>query len=144
MSARLAVVLNLIEAWKAGDLEAVLSHLHEDVVWHFAAGAAPPARGKVKARRFMAGFRPQLDQIRWRILDHAERGNRLFVEGVEDYTQTDGKVVVAPYAGVFDFEGDLIIGWRDYVDVGTMDAQREGRPTPAWVMDLAAQTQAPA
>jgi hypothetical protein len=29
---------------------------------------------------------------------------------------------------VLDFRGDLVVGWRDYVDVGVMAAQRAGEP----------------
>ncbi len=137
MSARLAVLKSVMAAWKAGDIDGVLAHLHDDVVWHFAAGVAPPAKGKAKARKFMENFRPQMTQIRWRLFDYAEAGHRLFVEGVEDYDATDGAVVLAPYAGVFRFEGDLIIGWRDYVDVGVMEAQKGGAPASAWVRELA-------
>ncbi len=137
MSRKLEVLRALIAAWKAGDIEGVLGHLHEDVVWHYAAAVAPPARGKAKARKFLETFRPQLGEVRWRLVDFAETGERLFVEGVEDYTQTDGAVVVAPYAGVFEFDGDLVIGWRDYVDVGVMEAQKAGGPASAWVLALA-------
>ena len=94
MSRKLEVLRALIAAWKAGDIEGVLGHLHEDVVWHYAAAVAPPARGKAKARKFLETFRPQLGEVRWRLVDFAETGERLFVEGVEDYTQTDGAVVV--------------------------------------------------
>jgi limonene-1,2-epoxide hydrolase len=137
MSAKLAVLKSVMAAWKAGDIEGVLAHMHDDVVWHFAAAVAPPAKGKAKTRRFMENFRPQMTQIRWRLFDHAESGDRLFVEGVEDYDAADGAVVLAPYAGVFRFEGDLIIGWRDYVDVGVMEAQKGGAPASAWVKELA-------
>ena len=45
-------------------------------------------------------------------------------------------MIRAPYAGVLDFEGDLIIGWRDYVDVGAMDAQRGGAASSAFVLAM--------
>lgn len=57
------------------------------------------------------------------------------VEGVEDYDATDGAVVLAPHAGVFRFESDLIIGWRDYVDVGVMEAQKGAAPASTWVKE---------
>ena len=50
---------------------------------------------------------------------------------------TYGAIVVAPYAGVLRFNGDLIAEWRDYVDVGVMDAQRAGSVATDWVSALA-------
>ena len=126
MARRIDIMLALIEAWKAGDIDAVLSHLDDDIVWHFAVAAEPPLVGKAKARRFLERFAASLTDVRWRIFAHLEAGDRLFVEGVDEFTTTEGRVVATPYAGVLDFRGDLIVGWRDYVDVGVMTAQRGG------------------
>lgn len=136
MSAKLEVLKSLIAAWTAGDIEGALSHMHDDIVWHYAAAVAPPARGKAKARKFLENFKDQLAEVRWRLFDFAESGDRLFVEGVDEFTQKDGAVVRAPYAGVFEFAGDKIIGWRDYVDVGVMDAQRAGGAPSPWLLAL--------
>ena len=46
----------LIAAWTRKDAEAVLAMLHDDVVWHYAAAIAPPARGKAEARAFIERF----------------------------------------------------------------------------------------
>jgi len=32
----------------------------------------------------------------------------LFVEGVDEFRTDEGRVVMAPYAGVLDFRGDLV------------------------------------
>ncbi len=135
-SRKLDRLLSLIAAWRAGDIDAALAHMSDDIVWHYAAAVAPPVRGKVKARKFLENFKAQLSEVRWRVFDYAENGSRLFVEGVDEYVDTNGVVIRAPYAGVLDFEGDLIRGWRDYVDVGVMDAQRSGLPTSDWVVTL--------
>ncbi len=136
MSRKLEVLKSVIAAWTAGDIDGALFHMHDDIIWHYAAAVAPPARGKAKARKFLENFKTQLVEVRWRLFDHAESGDRLFVEGVDEYVAKDGAVVRAPYAGVLDFEGDRIIGWRDYVDVGVMEAQKAGTPSSAWVMAL--------
>ena len=134
---KLDVLLNVIRHWRAGDIDAVLSHFHDDIVWHYAAAVAPPLRGKAKARKFLERFKAQVSAIRWRVFDSAESSDRLFVEGVDEYDTAEGVVVMAPYAGVLEFVGPLIIGWRDYVDVGVMEAQRAGTATSPWVMALA-------
>lgn len=126
MTRKIDILLQVIAAWKRKDLDAVLACMDENIVWHFAAAAEPPVRGRAQARRFLERFGADIHDIRWRIFDHAEVGNRLFVEGVDEFVTGAGVTISAPYAGVLDFHGDLIVGWRDYVDVGVMGRQRAG------------------
>lgn len=116
----------VIETWKRKDVEGVLGALTDDVVWHYAAAIAPPARGKVEARKFIDRFGAGIGEVRWRIFHHAETADRLFVEGVDEYTTIDGIDVAAPYAGVIEFRGDKISGWRDYVDRGVIEVMKAG------------------
>ena len=136
MSRKLEVMKALIAAWSRGDIDGALSHMSEDIVWHYAAAVAPPLKGKVKARKFLENFKSQIDQVNWRLFDYAERGDKLFVEGVDQYLAKSGETVSAPYAGVIEFRDDLICGWRDYVDIGVMEAQRAGTPASAWVTEM--------
>ncbi len=126
----------MIAAWQAKDLDTVLSFLHEDVVWHYAAGPMPPVRGKAMAAKLLSRFTEDMHGIKWRIFAHAESGDRLFVEGVDEYISADGKRIAAPYAGVLEFEDGLIIGWRDYVDLGVIAQQKAGLPIPKHVEAL--------
>lgn len=119
-------LLGLISAWRAKDIDGVLAFLHDDVVWHYAAVIAPPARGKAKARKLLEVLSPQVRDVTWRIFDYAENGDRLFVEGVDEYVSADGRLVSAPYAGVVEFRDGLIIGLREYFDMGAMDALKAG------------------
>ncbi len=126
----------VIEAWKRKDVEKVLAAMDDDIVWHYAAAIAPPARGKAEARAFIDRFGAGIGEVRWRLFHAAEDGDRLFVEGVDEYTTTGGVHVAAPYAGVIEFRGDKIIGWRDYVDRGTIDAMKAGKGYPPQVSEL--------
>ena len=108
----------------------------DDIVWHYAAGVAPPIKGKAKARTFLEAFKAQITDVNWRIFDFAENGDRLFVEGVDEHTSQSGAIIATPYAGVLEFRGDQISAWRDYVDVGVMEAQRGGAPATPWVENL--------
>ena len=85
MARRYAILRQVIEAWQAKDVEAVLSHLADDIVWHYAAPALPPVRGKATARKLLQRFGADMHGIQWRIFAHAEAGDRLFIEGVDDY-----------------------------------------------------------
>lgn len=122
----------VIEAWGRKDADFVLSKMADDVVWHMAATAKPPAVGKAAAAAFLKGFGTNISDkpgsVRWRIIHHAETADRLFVEGVDEYDDVAGRTITAPYMGVIEFRGDLIVGWRDYVDYGTISAQVKGEP----------------
>lgn len=122
----LPVLLRLIAAWKAKDIDGVLAEMHEDIVWHYAAVIAPPVRGKEKARKFLEGLAPQVSEVHWRIFDHAERDDRLFVEGVDEYVSTEGRLVSAPYAGVVVIRDGLISELREYFDLSSMNTLKAG------------------
>ena len=130
------ILCKVIEAWQAKDIERVLAHMDDDIVWHYAAAAMPPVRGKAAARKLLNRFHGDMHGIQWRIFAHAEAGDRLFIEGVDDYRTTDGHRVAAPYAGVLEFRGDLVTGWRDYVDLGVVAQQKAGEPLTAQVEGL--------
>lgn len=144
MSRKLEIMQALIAAWTKGDIDGALSHMSDDIVWHYAVAVAPPLKGKVKARKFLEGFKARITEVNWRIFDFAEQGDRLFVEGVDEFRSTDGHVVATPYAGVLEFRGDLICAWRDYVDVGVMQAQQDGAAATTWVAELIARPALPA
>jgi limonene-1,2-epoxide hydrolase len=132
----------VIEAWQAKDIDRVLSHMADDIVWHYAAAAMPPVRGKAAARKLLERFQGDMHGIQWRIFSYAESGDRLFIEGVDNYRTADGNRVAAPYAGVLEFRGDLITGWRDYVDLGVIAQQKAGEPLSAQVEGLIDRPQA--
>jgi ketosteroid isomerase-like protein len=131
----------VIDAWGRKDKAFVLSKMDDDIVWHMAATAKPPLIGKAAADKFLQVFGGNISDkpgsVRWRIIHHAETADRLFVEGVDEYDDVAGRTITAPYVGVIEFKGDLITGWRDYVDYGTIDKQRLGEPLPAHVKALA-------
>lgn len=136
MTTRFAQFKAVIEAWKRRDVEFILDQMADDIVWHYAAAIAPAAHGKAECRAFIERFGTDIGAVRWRIFAHAENGDRLFVEGVDDYDLKSGRTVVAPYCGVIEFRGDKITGWRDYVDRGTIDAMKAGGPVPPQVSEL--------
>lgn len=123
-----AILQDVIQAWQAKDVDRVLAFMDDEIVWHYAAPAMPPVRGKSAARKLLQRFQADMHGIQWRIFAYAETGDRLFIEGVDDYRTTDGQRVAVPYAGVLEFRGDLIISWRDYVDLAVIEQQKAGQP----------------
>jgi limonene-1,2-epoxide hydrolase len=140
MSSRFEQFKAVIESWKKKDIDAVINALSDDVVWHYAAAIAPPAKGKAEARAFIERFGAGIGEVKWRIFEYAETADRLFVEGVDEYVTKDGVSVAAPYAGVIEFSGDKISGWRDYVDRGVIDHMKAGNPYPEQVKELIARS----
>jgi len=136
MGRHYSTLLKVIETWQTKDAEGVLAHLHENIIWHYAAAAMPPIRGKAMARKLLGRFQQDMHGIQWRIFAHAEVGDTLFIEGVDDYQSTDGHRIATPYAGVLDFRDGLIIGWRDYVDIGVLAQQKTGEPLSKQVLEL--------
>jgi limonene-1,2-epoxide hydrolase len=138
MGARFDILKQVIAAWQAKDLDRVLALMHDDIVWHYAAPGAPPVRGKAKAEKLLKRLQADMHDIAWRIFAHAEAGDRLFIEGVDEYTNAEGRRIAVPYAGVLEFQGDQIIGWRDYVDLAVISQQQSGEAAPAHVRELLA------
>ena len=126
----------VIDAWKRKDVDFIINSMTDDIVWHYAAAIAPPARGKAECRAFIEKFGANIGAVRWRIFEHAETADRLFAEGVDEYDSLDGHTIKAPYAGIIEFRDDLISGWRDYVDRGVIDAQKRGEAASAQVIEL--------
>lgn len=138
------IFLKLVEKWQDKDVEGVLAFMDDDIVWHYAAGAMPPLKGKAVARKLLSRFQAEMHGIQWRIFAHAEVGHRLFIEGVDEYMTTEGLRIAAPYAGVIEFRDGLITGWRDYVDIGVIAQQKAGEPLSQQILDLIDREVAPA
>lgn len=127
--------LDVIRAWKKHDIDAVLGMMADDIVWYTAVGAAP-ATGKPAVRKVLEGLAPKRTGERWKIFFHATNGDRLFVEGVDDFDDEKGHRIAVPYAGVIEFRDGKITGWRDYFDIGTLGKMKAGEPVPAVIEPL--------
>ena len=136
MSDKYKIMRQVIDAWTARDIDGVLAHMADDIVWHYAAAIAPPLKGKASARKLLEKMAAETSDLNWRIFDYAERGDRLFIEGAEDYLAQNGVRVATAYAGVLEFRGALICAWRDYLDIGAVEAQQAGKPTPNWITTM--------
>jgi limonene-1,2-epoxide hydrolase len=126
----LAITRAMITSWRGKDLEGMLTHIDDDIVWYSHVGS-PPIVGKVAMREFAGKLTSGMNEIRWRIFDTARNGNRLFLEGVDDFVTPEGRRVILPYAGVLAFKGERISEWRDYFDRGVFDKLKAGEPMPA-------------
>ena len=138
MASKIETYLAIIEIWKGKDVEAVLAHLTDDVIWHYAAAIEPPLRSKQEARVWLTKFGGAVSDSKWRVINYSETETQLFIEGIEEYMTPAGIRIVLPYSGVYDFRGAKISGWRDYFDRGLTNRLQEGEAVPDFVEEIAA------
>jgi limonene-1,2-epoxide hydrolase len=129
--------LDVISSWKRHDVDKVLAHLADDIVWYAYVGA-PPIVGKAEIRKLLTQLAPHRAAERWRIFNHAVNDTQLLLEGVDDYDDDKGNRIAVPYMGIVEFRDRLIVGWRDYFDVGLLNRMKAGEPVPAAVEPLVA------
>lgn len=132
----LAVVKEIILAWRKQDLESMLKHIDEDIAWHTHVGS-PPVLGKQAMREFATKLGGAMKDIRWRIFEIAQNGNKVHLEGVDDFVTAEGRRVVIPYAGVWALHEGRVREWRDYFDRATFDKLKAGEPMPDYLAALA-------
>ena len=132
----LQVLREVILAWRRKDLEAMLQYIDDEIAWHSHVGS-PPLQGKAAMREFATRMTTQMKEIHWRLFEVAREGDRLHVEGVDDFVTTEGRRVVIPYAGVLAFRDGRIVEWRDYFDRALFDRLKAGEPLPAYLEAVA-------
>lgn len=135
MTNGIEVVEGLIAAWAKQNVQGVLDLVTEDVEYHYHVGSRP-LRGRERVQRFLEKFGVGQHEIRWRIVNHAQNGDVLLVEGVDDYVDADGHRHRTPYMGAFEFRAGKICKWRDYLDLGFVEKMKAGEPMPPWIEEL--------
>lgn len=130
----------IIAAWKQQDVEAVLAHVTDDIIWRNSSGYAPAIKGKAAMRAALEKMKAAIapGSNNWRIFDYAESSDRLFMEGVDDFRLTTGQHVVIPYAGSLQFRGELVSEWREYFDGRISADMKAGKPITAEVQEMIA------
>lgn len=128
----------IIAAWKRQDVEGVLACVTDDIVWRNSSGYAPAIRGKAAMRTALQNMKAAIapGSNTWRIFDYAESDDRLFMEGVDEFTLTTGQHVAIPYAGSLQFRGLLVSEWREYFDGRISADMKAGKPMTPEVREM--------
>lgn len=121
------VVRSFIAAWNANDLERVLAHLHDEVVYHNM--PLQPLHGLAAVRAYLQGI-GRFDWIDWKLLALAETGDKVLTERVDDFSLR-GTPVSLPLMGIFEVDGGRIRAWRDYFDLASYRRQLPAPPSPS-------------
>lgn len=123
----------VIAAWERLDVEGVLAHLHDEIIWNNSGGIRRPVEGKEAMRKALLAMKGNIAESRWRLFDWAEKGDVVWMEGVDEFLRKDGILIVVPYAGVLEFEGPVIRRWREYFDGRLQEKMLAGEGVPATV-----------
>ena len=102
------------------DDKAFLDLLTDDVEYHYHVGTRPLI-GKEWVQKFLIKYREVTSDAQWVIHNHAENGNVLFTEGVEEYFDVRSQMTIShPYAGVIEFRDGKIVKWKDYFEMNSI------------------------
>ena len=107
-------LLSMIDAWARQDLDEVMTYLHDEVEWNNSGGFRPVVKGKAAMRAALESMAETIAESRWRLFDYVEEGDRLWMEGADEFILKDGKRVAIPYMGMLEYEDGLIRYWREY------------------------------
>jgi limonene-1,2-epoxide hydrolase len=112
----LDVMTSLIASWKKRDVDAFLSHLTDDIEYHWHVGSKP-VQGKEKMRKFLANYGAAFEQRQWQVKHSAENGDLLMVEGYEElYDPVHDRVIPQPFMQVAELRDGKIAKLRDYYE----------------------------
>lgn len=110
---RIEQLRKVMDAAQRRDKAAFLAAFDPAIEYHYHVGTRPLA-GIEWVDRFITKYWANHSATEWILTNWAENGDVLLTEGREDYVNADGVKVSHPYAGVIQFKGDKIVGWRDY------------------------------
>ncbi|HEX3462154.1 MAG TPA: limonene-1,2-epoxide hydrolase family protein [Acidimicrobiales bacterium] len=117
------VVLDLAEAFKKHDAEALRPFFTDDVVYHNIPMDA--AVGIDATIAFIEGFFGMSESLVIENLHVASRDNLVFTERVDTFT-VGGKVAPLPVMGIFEIRDGKISAWRDYFDMAQITSMLSG------------------
>ena len=114
MSALIDVVKNLQSLAERRDRAAILALVTPDLEYHYHVGSKP-VKGPEGLGRFLDNYWGRSKDGVWRIETFAQSGDKLLMEGWEEYTDIpSGRRVTNRYMGVMEFREGKIARWRDY------------------------------
>lgn len=130
-----AIYQEIINAWRKGDIDTVMTYFADDIEFHSLIGR-DPHRGREEVRAFLEQLGGSMTDNKMRIVRAEESGDDLLVEGVEDFIDAEGRRIQIPYMGAYRFEGGKIKRWRDYFDPAIAERARNGEPLSAAMKEL--------
>ena len=120
MSEARDLVLGLIDAFNRIDLDAVIDGFTEDAAYHNIPMQA--VQGKAAIRGVLTEIMGDAQAVQWDVLNIADEGGVVLTERLDKF-KVNGVWAEIPVMGVFEVSGGKIAAWRDYFDMGQVQAQ---------------------
>lgn len=136
MAGNIDTLKALINNWKKQDIDGILALVDEEFTWHNSGGLRPPLVGKDAMRTDLERMAGNIKESKWRLFDWTEVGNKVWMEGVDEFIRKDGIRVAIPYAGVVEFRDGLILNWREYYQGQLITDALDGKGVSAVVDSL--------
>lgn len=115
----MATVLSFCGAWTGPDMDRVISHLGDDIVYHNI--PMEELSGLAAVERYLRAAGPFAHSA-WEVRAVAANGEKVLTERIDRMT-VRGRMVTLPVMGTFRVRGGLIREWRDYFDLASYRAQ---------------------
>lgn len=112
-----AVVQSLADAWGARDVEAIMGHFTDDIVYHNI--PMEPAEGPAAVREVIEGFVGMAESIVFETLHEVADGNLVMNERVDTFV-IGGNPTAIKVMGTFELRDGKIARWRDYFDMSAL------------------------
>ena len=113
-------VLELIDACNRIDMDAIIDCFTDDAVYHNIPMAK--VQGKAAIRETLATIIGDSEAVQWDMLNIADDGGVVLTERVDKF-KINGVWAEIPVMGVFEVSDGKIAAWRDYFDMGQVQAQ---------------------
>ena len=120
MSDDKTVVLELIDAFNAIDLDRVVACFTEGAVYHNIPMEA--VTGPDAIRQVLQGFMGSASEVQWDLLNIAADSGVVLTERVDKFKINDTWIAL-PVMGTFEVSDGKIDAWRDYFDLGQFQEQ---------------------
>ena len=119
MKNNIDLVKKFIDAWNRLDWDSAYGMMDEHIVCHNM--PMDPISGRANVRAFLESF-GETTSANWRITAIASAGDTVLTERIDDF-EINGKQVSLPVMGTFEFKNGLMVAWRDYFDLLSLQKQ---------------------
>jgi limonene-1,2-epoxide hydrolase len=119
----IAFVRQFIQACVRADPDEFASYFCEDATWWNSPW--PPVNGRASIREALRLGAGQMTALPWDIVQIVADGDIVMTERVDHFQIGDNRISV-PCMGIFELRNGKIAAWRDYWDLKTFEAQRQG------------------
>ena len=102
------------------DANRFVEYLTDDAVFRF--GSAPAVQGRAAIEQAVSGFFSTIDGCRHKLTASWTGPETFACEGEVTYRRHDGSEITLPFADVFDLRGEMICGYRIYIDIAPLFA----------------------